>query len=102
MICNNNRPHYCNEPVSPVASDGNCAIPHDQFFTAKLWDTGTSSPYRHWGDLDTIFAAIINHGGEARPAESQFEALADSDLAAIVSFIHPLDMPILPAQRIRM
>jgi hypothetical protein len=100
VICDNNKPHYCNEPVSPVqASDSNFAIPLDQFLTAKLWDAGNSSPYGHRGDLDTIFAAIINHGGEATPAESQFEALPDSDQAAIVRFIHTLDMPILPAQK---
>lgn len=100
VICDNNKPHYCNEPVSPVqASDSNFAIPHDQFLTAKLWDAGNSSPYGHRGDLDTIFAAIINHGGEATATESQFAALPDSDQAAIVSFIHTLDMPILPARR---
>jgi hypothetical protein len=99
IICDNNKPHYCNEPASPVqASDSNFAIPHDQFLTAKLWDAGNSSPYGHRGDLDTVFAAIINHGGEAGAAESQFEALADPDQAAIVSFIHTLDMPILAVQ----
>ena len=43
VICDSNKPHYCNEPMTPTqASDSNFAIPHDQFLTAKLWDTGNS------------------------------------------------------------
>ena len=99
MICDNNNPNDCNESVSPVqASDSNFAIPHDQFLTAKLWDAGNASPYGHRGDMDTLFAPIINHGGEATSSESEFEALPDSDQAAIVSFIRTLEMPILPMQ----
>jgi hypothetical protein len=100
VICDNNKPHYCNEPVSPVqASDSNFPIPPDQFLTAKLWDVGNSSPYGHRGDLDTIYAAIINHGGEAVSSEAQFEALPNADQLAIVSFLRTLQMPILPMKK---
>ena len=98
MICDSNKPHYCNEPASPVqASDSNFAIPSDQFLTAKLWDTGNSGPWGHRGDLDTIYAAITAHGGEATASEGQFEALSDSDQLAVVTFLKTLQMPILPA-----
>jgi len=94
---------FCNEPVSPVqASDSNFAIPHDQFMTAKLWDACNSSPYGHRGDLDTIFAAIINHSGEATRAESQFEALPDPDQAAIVRFTIRATCQFCRHNRIRM
>ncbi|HZC47283.1 MAG TPA: hypothetical protein VE243_12455, partial [Candidatus Acidoferrum sp.] len=100
VICDNNKPHYCNEPVSPVqASDSNYAIPHDQFLTAKLWDTGNSAPWGHRGDLDTIYAAIVAHGSEATSSESQFETLSDSDQLAIVTFLKTLQMPIMPPSK---
>ncbi|MGA8644486.1 hypothetical protein [Candidatus Binatus sp.] len=97
VICDSNKPHYCNEPASPLqASDSNYAIPGNQFLTAKLWDTGNSGPWGHRGDLDTIYAAITAHGGEATNSESQFEALSNSDQLAVVTFLKTLQMPILP------
>jgi hypothetical protein len=100
VICDSNKPHYCNEPISPVqASDSNFSIPSDQFLTAKLWDVGNSSPFGHRGDLDTIFAAIVNHGGEAASSEAQFEALPNPDQLAIVSFLRTLQMPTLPMRK---
>ena len=100
MICDSNKPHYCNEPASPLqASDSNFAIPHDQFLTAKLWDTGNSGPWGHRGDLDTIYAAITAHGGEATTSETQYESLSDSDQLAVVTFLKTLQMPILPTNQ---
>ncbi len=100
VICDSNKPHYCNEPASPVqASDSNFPIPMDQFLTAKLWDTGNSGPWGHRGDLDTIYAAITAHGGEATTSESQFEALSNSDQLAVVTFLKTLQMPILPTNQ---
>ncbi|MGC2305239.1 hypothetical protein [Candidatus Binatus sp.] len=97
VICDGSKPHYCNEPASPVqASDSNFAIPSDQFLTAKLWDTGNSGPWGHRGDLDTIYAAITAHGGEAADSVGQFESLSDSDQLAVVTFLKTLQMPILP------
>ena len=81
------------------ASDSNSPIPPDQFLTAKLWDVGNSGPFGHRGDLDTLYAAIVNHGGEAVSSEAQFEALPDADQLAIVSFLKTLQMPMLPMKR---
>jgi hypothetical protein len=65
------------------------------FLSAKLWDVANSAPYGHRGDLDTIFAAIIAHGGEATSSEAEFAALPDTDQAAIVTFLKTLAMPII-------
>ncbi len=96
VICDVAKPHYCNEPDSPLQPDDSTAtIPQDQFLTAKLWDVGNSAPYGHRGDLDTIFAAIVAHGGEATSSEAEFAALPDADQAAIVMFLKTLVMPII-------
>jgi len=97
VICDSNKPHYCNEPASPLqGTDNNLPIPQNQFLTAKLWDTGNSGPWGHRGDLDTIFAAITAHGGEATASDAHFEALPNSDQLAVVKFLKSLQMPILP------
>jgi hypothetical protein len=97
VICDSNKPHYCNEPASPLqATDDNIPIAQNQFLTAKLWDVGNSGPWGHRGDLDTIYAAITAHGGEATTSEAQFEALSNSDQLAVVTFLKTLQMPILP------
>jgi len=46
---------------------------YHQFLTAKLWDTGNSGPWGHRNDLDTIYEAIIAHGGEASASVAAFE-----------------------------
>jgi hypothetical protein len=100
VICDANKPHYCNEPATPVqASDSNVPIAQDQFLTAKLWDVGNSAPYGHRGDLDTVFEAIIQHGGEATSAEAQFESLSYSDQATVVAFLKTLQMPAMAMQK---
>jgi hypothetical protein len=100
VICDGNKPHYCNEPASPVqATDNNIPVAENQFLTAKLWDTGNSGPWGHRGDLDTIYAAITAHGGEATSSEAQFEALSNSDQLAVVTFLKTLQMPIMPMSR---
>lgn len=96
VICDVNKPHYCNEPDLPLQPDDSTAtIPRDQFLSAKLWDVANSAPYGHRGDLDTIFAAIIAHGGEATSSEAEFAALPNADQAAIVAFLKTLAMPII-------
>jgi hypothetical protein len=96
VICDAAKPHYCNEPASPLQPDDAPApLPRDQFLTAKLWDVANSAPFGHRGDLDTIFAAIVAHGGEATKSEADFAALPDSDQAAIVAFLKTLMMPVI-------
>jgi hypothetical protein len=97
VICDANKPQLCNEPSSPLqTSDSMQPVPSDEFLTAKLWDVGNSAPWGHRGDLDTIYAAIVAHGGEAAPVEAAFEALAAADQSAVVAFLKTLVMPIVP------
>jgi hypothetical protein len=94
VICDSAKPLFCNEPLSPLqVTDTLTPVSHDQFLTAKLWDVGNSGPYGHRGDFDTIYAAIVAHGGEATASEVQFEALPDSDQSAVVAFLKTLVMP---------
>lgn len=94
VICDGNKPQFCNEPVAPLqASDTLEAVPNDEFLTAKLWDVGNSAPWGHRGDLDTIYAAIVAHGGEAAAVEGNFEALPAGDQSAVVAFLKTLEMP---------
>jgi hypothetical protein len=97
--------HYCDDvPISqtpatdktgPGASGVTDRPPYYQFLTAKLWDTGNSGPWGHRNDLDTIYEAIIRHGGEATQSEAAYEALSDSDQLAVVTFLKSLKMPIM-------
>jgi hypothetical protein len=97
--------HYCDDPPRTLtpATDGtgpgNIGAgerpPYHQFLTAKLWDTGNSGPWGHRNDLDTIYEAIVAHGGEATPAVTSFETLPDPDQLAIVAFLRTLKMPVM-------
>jgi hypothetical protein len=95
VICDVNKPQFCNEPAAPLqTSDTLAAVPRDEFLTAKLWDVGNSAPWGHRGDLDTIYAAIVAHGGEAAAVEGDFETLSAADQSAVVAFLKTLEMPV--------
>jgi hypothetical protein len=96
IICDASKPHFCNEPAAPLqTSDTMQRVPYDEFLTAKLWDVGNSAPWGHRGDLDTIYGAIVAHGGEALDSEGQFERLSAADQTAVVAFLKTLVMPAL-------
>src|SRR5262245_46436262 len=95
VICDVNKPQFCNEPAAPLqTSDTLAAVPRDEFLTAKLWDVGNSAPWGHRGDLDTIYTAIVAHGGEAAAVEGDFETLSAADQSAVVAFLKTLEMPV--------
>ena len=97
VICDYNKPHYCNEPSSMLQpSDSLVLCPYDSFLTAKLWDVGNSAPWGHRGDLDTIVEAILAHGGEAAQSEADFEQLSNADQSSVVAFLKTLVMPNQP------
>lgn len=97
--------HFCDDPprTRTTATDGTGpgAIgagerpPYHQFLTAKLWDTGNSAPWGHRNDLDTLYEAIVAHGGEATPSIDAFEGLSEPDQLAVVVFLKTLQMPIM-------
>jgi hypothetical protein len=97
--------HFCDDvptaqtPATDKTGPGPDGVtdraPYHQFLTAKLWDTGNSGPWGHRNDLDTIYEAIVAHGGEAAPSVVAFEALPDADQLAVVNFLKTLMMPIM-------
>ena len=97
--------HYCDDPprtqtsatdkTGPGAFGQTDRPPYYQFLTAKLWDTGNSAPWGHANDVDTLYEAIIFHGGEATAANTAFQALPDADQLAIVKFLDSQKMPIM-------
>jgi hypothetical protein len=112
-ICDPTRPydpetnHYCSDvPLIPgIASTDPTGPPpvplfvgrplYFQFLTAKLWDVGNSGPWGHRNDLDTIYEAIVAHGGEATASVASYEGLSDADQLAVVAFLKTLVMPIM-------
>jgi hypothetical protein len=97
--------HFCDDPpfaqtpatdgTGPGAAGTTDRPPYYQFLTAKLWDVGNSAPWGHRNDLDTIYEAIVAHGGEATMAVTNYEALSDADQSAVVAFLKTLQMPIM-------
>jgi hypothetical protein len=113
-ICDPTKPydpvtnHFCSDPaiVPGIAStdpSGPGALHpsffdrpnYFQFLTAKLWDVGNSGPWGHRNDIDTIYEAIIDHGGEAASTVAAYETLSDADQLAVVTFLTTLRMPIM-------
>lgn len=117
-ICDPTRPydpmtnHYCSDiaivpgiastdPTGPLPADPTAPRPpffrplYFQFLTAKLWDVGNSGPWGHRNDLDTIYEAIVAHGGEATASVASYESLSDADQLAVVAFLKTLVMPIM-------
>lgn len=97
--------HFCDDPprIQTPATDGTGPgdagagerPPYYQFLTAKLWDTGNSAPWGHRNDLDTLYEAIVAHGGEAAPSVATFETLSDADQLSVVTFLRSLKMPLM-------
>lgn len=97
--------HFCDDPprTRTPATDGTgpgdqgagARPPYHQFLTAKLWDTGNSAPWGHRNDIDTLYEAIVAHGGEATASVEAFEALPDPDQLSVVVFLKTLQMPVM-------
>jgi hypothetical protein len=109
-ICDNTQPfhpvtnHFCDDPPinAPLGTDptgpttsGAFRPAYFEFLTAKLWDVGNSGPWGHRNDIDTIYEAIVMHGGEAVPSIASFESLSPDDQLAVVKFLETLRMPIM-------
>jgi len=90
-LCDAKIRHFCNEE----RRQDNVAT--ELFLTAKLWDAATSAPYGHRGDLRTLSAAILNHGGEASRQREAFLALPENQKRAVIAFLRTLGRPGPPA-----
>ena len=63
------------------------------FTTARLWGVADTAPYLHDGRALTLTEAITQHGGEAQSNADAFEALDESDRAALIAFLETLKAP---------
>lgn len=86
-LCDSEVHHFCNE----YRKQDNVAT--ELFLTAKLWDLALSAPYGHRGDLRTVSAVILAHGGEARSQREAFLELAERDKRAVIAFLLSLGAP---------
>ena len=83
-LCDAEVRHFCNEARKQDNVDTKL------FLTAKLWDVASSAPYGHRGDLRTLSAAILAHGGEARQQRESFLRLNESGKRAVIAFLRTL------------
>ncbi len=61
-----------------------------EFRTAPLWGLGSTNPYMHTGEADTIAKAIRLHAGEAATIRDAYLALSADDRAALLAFLRSL------------
>lgn len=62
-----------------------------EFRTPPLWGiASTGPPYLHDGRANSVYEAIIAHGGEAGSAAAKFQVLSDEEKQAVLRFINSL------------
>jgi len=71
-------------------------VERNVFITAELWGVGATGPYGHRGDLTTLEAVILAHGGEARESRDRFEYLETRERQQIIAFLRTLVLPETP------
>src|SRR5262245_12934181 len=60
------------------------------FLTENLWGVGSTAPYLHDGRATTLTEAILEHGGEATSARSNFVGLSTSNKRDVIAFLENL------------
>lgn len=60
------------------------------FLTENLWGVGSTAPYLHDGRATTITEAILEHGGDATVARTNFLALPLNDKKDLIAFLENL------------
>lgn len=65
-------------------------VQRDVFMTPELWGVGSTAPYGHRGDIDTLDAVIRAHGGEARAARDAYVAADENTRSGVVAFLKSL------------
>ncbi|MFP8878125.1 MAG: di-heme oxidoredictase family protein, partial [Myxococcota bacterium] len=66
------------------------------FTTGRLWGIADTAPYLHDGRALTLGEAISEHGGEAQPNADAFDALSETDRAALIAYLNTLEAPRSP------
>jgi CxxC motif-containing protein (DUF1111 family) len=77
-------------PDTPLPPDR----PHeDEWKTPPLWGVADSAPYMHDGSAPDLAAAILRHGGDAKPVREAYRKLGWEDQQALLSFLKTLKAP---------
>ncbi len=61
-----------------------------EFRTPPLWGLSDTAPYGHSGEHDTVDQVIRAHAGEGRMAREGYDALSETDRAALLAFLATL------------
>lgn len=85
-IADSERPYFGNEDMVEGLTST------DEFITRRLWAVGNTAPYGHRGDIMTLREAIHHHGGEARAARIEFDAMSHDDQQKIIEFLKSLQV----------
>ena len=67
--------------------------PRDTFLTPGLWGVADTAPWGHRGDVTTLHAVIMHHGGEGRPSRDAYAALPQDDQNNLIAFLMTLRTP---------
>jgi CxxC motif-containing protein (DUF1111 family) len=79
--------------MGPQLGDGIAAngISGQEFRTPPLWGiASTGPPYLHDGRANSVYEAVLAHGGEARNSARRYRRLTEADLAALLRFVNSL------------
>ena len=61
-----------------------------EFRTAPLWGVNDTAPYMHDGSAETLFEAILHHGGEAERSVAAFANLTSIEQEELILFLEKL------------
>ena len=61
-----------------------------EFRTAPLWGVANTAPYMHDGSAESLFDAILRHGGEAETSASAFRNLTTEQQTELLEFLNGL------------
>ncbi|MFK7928400.1 MAG: di-heme oxidoredictase family protein [Myxococcota bacterium] len=81
--------HDVADTASPLVEQ-DAGVLATEFRTPPLWGVVDTAPYLHDGSAATLHDAVLGHYGEAFPARQAYEALSDSDRAALDVFLRSL------------
>jgi hypothetical protein len=65
-------------------------VERNVFMTTQLWGVGSTAPYGHRGDFDTLDAVIRAHGGESRAARDAYVNADDATRSSVSAFLKTL------------
>ena len=70
--------------------DQDVGVLPSEFRTPPLWGIGDTAPYMHDGSAETLFDAILHHGGEAERSARAFMNLTPTEQQDLISFLEKL------------